>query len=530
MKRPRKPKDKQNDKQKNKLSQSKAKPKSHEDLFGRLPDELILKIAGYSLDDPKKLEEIHHKKINQGNNLVSGRKTYLWLYQHNPQSPIMTSLQSFSIVNRRIYCICRPIIWKSLKFPSDISSPMSLWNQEILPRHGCYVEVLDVGLRSEWLQVPKCPPSIKRVIEDKSSRRHSLRSSDINKIKFIDEKKDFSEVDHIYSDNLAIDTYPGCASFCEVTSRELYGLGLENVFKVLSHCENLTTLKLTFPTKAPRARSVEGVQNLSGNLTSLFSDLKHLKRLKIQGTGEASIFGDSFTKPIARLTFLESLELAYLSDDNWELSRSLPTCLSNLKSIKQLVLKDVDVMDGSWICHKAPPQLIDLKLLDCNQFTLTEVPFFLDAWSPHLTHLELRFNRNLEVLPTDEYPEFDPDLYAAKLPELTHLTIWPHSECHFVRCFAGCKNLRYLKFHQTCYGMDILDELSDFSDFIITTQFPHLKSIEIPIFQRFFPLTSRITSTISPLGTFCKSQGIKLKVFPDGGLARFQDDSLFFRS
>ncbi|EGF99709.1 uncharacterized protein MELLADRAFT_73332 [Melampsora larici-populina 98AG31] len=121
-------------------------------------------------------------------------------------------------------------------------------------------------------------------------------------------------------------------------------------------------------------------------------------------------------------------------------------------------------------------------------------------------------------------------MYAAKLPELTHLTIWPHSECNWVRSFAGCKKLRHLTFYQTCYGVDVSGQLSDFLDFITSTQFPHLKIIDIPIYRRFFPLTPRIQSMISSLKTFCKSQGIELKVFSDDGLARFLDDSLCFLS
>lgn len=86
------------------------------DSLSRLPNEIILDIAKYLLDDPNERKENHHKKLNQGIDLTSGARTTLWIYQHQPESPIMTSFQSFSLVNRRMYSICQPIIWRVSKF------------------------------------------------------------------------------------------------------------------------------------------------------------------------------------------------------------------------------------------------------------------------------------------------------------------------------------------------------------------------------------------------------------------------------
>lgn len=101
---------------KNRLSRTKAVSDTisatQRDSLCRLPNELLLEIIEYLLDDSIKPAQNHRKKINQGITLESGQKTSLWLYQHDPKSPIMSDFQSFSVVNRKIYSICRPIIWK----------------------------------------------------------------------------------------------------------------------------------------------------------------------------------------------------------------------------------------------------------------------------------------------------------------------------------------------------------------------------------------------------------------------------------
>ncbi|EGF97653.1 uncharacterized protein MELLADRAFT_79815 [Melampsora larici-populina 98AG31] len=301
------------------------------------------------------------------------------------------------------------------------------------------------------------------------------------------------------------------------TFRAVWGLGPENVFKVLSYCENLTTLNLTFPDRGYNPPPAHEVLNLSRNLTLLFSDLKHLQHLKMQGSRYSSIFADYLIEPISHLTILESLELAEVSYKHDAMVDELNICLSKMKNLKQLVLRELWTMDGSWTCTAGPPQLVDLKLIGCDHLLLFEVPHLINSWAPHLTHLELRFDVNLQVLPWDD-EEFDPDQCQVCLPDLTHLTIWPHCECHYFRCFAECKKLQHFTFHQS-YGVDILDQLADFSAFITTTQFPQLKVIDIPVLQYYLPFDISVTSALVPLQTFCNTQGIELKVFPEGAVS-----------
>lgn len=218
---------------------------------------------------------------------------------------------------------------------------MSLWNEEILPKHGSHVEVIDVGLRSEWLQI--------HAAQDKHQK--SLRDSDVNTIKFIEEDKEFWEVDDIYSDNLNVSAAQNMlgVDVGKIIMRELYGLCPENLFKVLSHCPNLTSLYLNCPDNDSKAPDTEEMQNLSHNFLSLFADLKRLQHLKIRGPkyNYTSISAGCFIEPISHLPLLESLELVHVSADDGSEVDNLATCLHNLKNLKQLILKEVDVIDGS---------------------------------------------------------------------------------------------------------------------------------------------------------------------------------------
>lgn len=142
-------------KSKNRTSRIKITLQTHDDLLNRLPYEILLEIIGYLLnDDRSNFNEHQIKKIDQGITIRSGRNTTLWVYQHKSDSLILNSLQSLSIINRTIYSILRPILWKSVRFPSQMSTPMPLWNQEILPRQRSYVEALEVNPTREWLKLP----------------------------------------------------------------------------------------------------------------------------------------------------------------------------------------------------------------------------------------------------------------------------------------------------------------------------------------------------------------------------------------
>ncbi|EGG07341.1 uncharacterized protein MELLADRAFT_85759 [Melampsora larici-populina 98AG31] len=519
-------------KAKNRSSQTKRTSVTHEDLFNRLPDEVLLEIIRYLVDDRSEYVENQAKKMEQGTTLMSGEETVLWIYEHKPKSPILSSFQSFSIVNCRVHSICGPILWKSVRFPSQMSTPMSFWNQKILPRHGCHVEKLEVGLRREWLKVLPELDSIEQAAEDQIRRRYSLRSSaDVSTIRFIEEDKDYWQVDSVHSDNLAVDCkdkYGISAPGTEIPTRhnlggkqnsalrKLCGLSPENLLKVLSQCEKLTTLHIDCP---PHSHDPEtDVHNLGCNLTGLLSHLGHLQHLKIRGDPDQRTAVKCFFEPIKRVPLLESLELAYFHHVGPELT----AILLDLKNLKHLVLKNALLFDWDW-SRRGPPHLVNLAMLECATFFLSDAPTAISTWAPNLTHLELYFEDNFCI--RDDLTEFDPHRNQFCLPALTHLKIWPHSDCRYFHCFKDCKNLRHLTYYQHWgpHG-DASADLSEFSDFITTNVFPQLKVIVITHWSELPP--ADVATILSSLKVFCNSRGIELDYDPPYA---DREDRLFFK-
>ncbi|EGF99135.1 uncharacterized protein MELLADRAFT_94860 [Melampsora larici-populina 98AG31] len=485
----------------------------------RLPDEILLKIIGH-LDDWSEAEEIHDKKLEQTVTIPGfGGPIALRMYLHDAECPILTSFQTFAVVNHQIYSLCRPIIWQRLTFPSPLPGPMTTWMKEILPKHGSYVKTVYAELREEWFERPPKPLSIKQAIKHTDRRQHAPGSG-------IEEAKESDDDEDIYTDNFSV----------SLTHRrhqhEPTSLGLcpENLVRVLSYCEKLTTLELICPDTERNYPNSGEVRNLSYNLTSLFSELGNLQHLKLSGPYNSSIQAECIYKPLTQLPLLESLDLACVAVEDRRKLGSLATSLHSLKKLRCLVMDEVDALNSSWGCQEGPPHLDSLMITDCTHLRFAKTPVFVSSWAPHLTHLELRFVEPYDDLSQEDLSRFNPKRNRVSLPALTHLTIWPHSGCHYIHCFSDCKELRQLTFNYfiRCDEEDEEDKDEDFipdpdgsykglialSEFIAENVFPKLKVIVIPIEEDHFPLEPISAAALSPLEEFCKLNGIELKLFP----------------
>ncbi|KAH9823065.1 hypothetical protein DFH28DRAFT_1103318 [Melampsora americana] len=477
------------------------------DLLNQLPDEILLEIIKYL-----KLENSNENSLNllkKNQNLItltSGKRTTLWTYQHKPQTPILTSFQSFSIVNRRLYSICRPLLWKALHFPTLMPIPMSYWNDEILPKHGNYVQSITIRLTYQWFEIPPKPLSIKHSSGNGILNHYSLRA---RKIKFIEQDKDFWQVPIMNSDNLAVSAFrlPNELDHFDF-KQKLHGLSPQNVIKVISQCLQLSTLKIICPDSGFASPDPIEMWILRNNLTSLLLDLNQLRHLQIGGPWLSSILAGCIIEPIKILPLLESLEFIKVTVERSEEVDSLATCLTNCQHLKRLALHDVDVIDGSWGCHSGPPELTDLSLRDCSNLWLSNTPWFISTWAPRLTHLELKFDEpwSLHFRPLQEdLSEFEPRENPFDLPFLTHLSIWPHSSCDYYLCFKDCKSIKVLTFYDF-----LLEDHSSFTEFILTHPFPKLELLSLPVPEICYPLESDSNQKVLPLETFCKSKGIHL--------------------
>ncbi|EGG09501.1 uncharacterized protein MELLADRAFT_104230 [Melampsora larici-populina 98AG31] len=281
----------------------------------------------------------------------------------------------------------------------------------------------------------------------------------------------------------------------DVVLRDSPGLCPKSLLKLLAQCDNLTKLCLRFPLcwRYPE------VTNLSCNLTSLVSNLGHLQNLQYSGPQFSPIPAESIIEPLKHLPLLESLELSNILVRDWGRADCIASSLSTLKHLKHLVVNRVDIIDESWVRHKAPPQLAKLVIRHYPNAWLSNLPSYISSWAPYLTHLELEFvghHQAEQILPT-----FNPKIHRFSLPDLTHLTI-----------YRRCPNLRYLTVRDASRN-----GVPEFSEFIIRDVFPKLKELVMPMRIRCIDTLPdpRLDSMMNPLEDFCKSKGIEFKIFLD---------------
>ncbi|EGG12317.1 uncharacterized protein MELLADRAFT_59140 [Melampsora larici-populina 98AG31] len=315
-----------------------------------------------------------------------------------------------------------------------------------------------------------------------------------------------------------------------------FGICPENVFTMLSLCENLTNLHLTFPVSSDHvlSNSSDSVQARSPDsleasyfchyFTLIVPVLRRLRHLKIQAP-YASVLVQSFAKTIMKLVHLESLELVNVSARNRHDIRRLPGCLSNLKALKHLILKEVHDMDANiWRCYKAPPQLVNLMIRDCRPLCVSQI-LFLNTCAPRLTHLELKFDEQNDR-PSVGSADFDLKQNQLALPALTGLTLWLHRVFYYIHCFAACKNLRYLAYYYNPlydFSDNVFAQISELSNFVTTNVLPSLEVITFHIERNNYPLSSVLNSKLTLLEQTCKSKGIKFKSFPDDLNAKLRE-------
>ncbi|EGG12315.1 uncharacterized protein MELLADRAFT_101870 [Melampsora larici-populina 98AG31] len=254
------------------------------------------------------------------------------------------------------------------------------------------------------------------------------------------------------------------------------------------------------------------MSNPSYNFSRLFSELGGLQHLKIRGPQYSTILVECFIEPISHLTLLESLKLARISHEDCEAIKNLDTCISNIQNLKQLVLNEVDVINWSWGQHQGPPNLVKLTIRDCAQLCLPDLPWLISNWAPNLTHLELKPDETLDILPGVEPPVFDLERNLFNLPNLTNLTIWPANECHYIHSFKYCKTLQHLKFYQF-HNSNLSEELSEIFNLITLNEFPKLKSISLPLDLKNYPLGANVTFILFQLNSFCNSKKIQFDYF-----------------
>ncbi|KAH9825198.1 hypothetical protein DFH28DRAFT_18948 [Melampsora americana] len=490
-----------------------------QDRLSELPDEILLKIVQLAYNSQTNYGGSQEQKARQIITLISENQNRLCLYQHKPETPINNSFKSFSLVNRRLHSLCQPFIWQFLSFSPKISPPMSFWHQEILPKYASDVKELSVELDAQWIRIPEHPLSFERIAAEQNQHHFTFQSSDANVFKVLklinrNRRKAITssgprplfEVLH-FDDLDPHDQQSLLGIKHNLVIRKSACLGPKNLLKVQAPCNKLTTLSLQFPPYW-RYPDSEELINLTRNLTLVFSHLGRLRHLRYSGPHFSPIPAESIIEPLKHLPLLESLELTDLVVRDWTRADCIASSLSTLKSLKKLVLMDVDMIDYSWSQHKAPPQLSKLVISHYPNAGLSNLPSYISSWAPHLTHFELGFVGQHEAQEPEEIlPTFNSEIHRFILPALTHLTIYRRFSCESFHCFTACPNLRHLTVRNPHKG-----GLAEFSEFIIKDVFPKLEEIVMPIKFLDSPPNSNLDPYLNLLEDFCKLKDINLKL------------------
>ncbi|EGG11805.1 uncharacterized protein MELLADRAFT_102154 [Melampsora larici-populina 98AG31] len=88
------------------------------------------------LEDGQNYMKKHLAKV-----IITGpgdRKPYTTYLHQN--SPILNSIQAFSLTSREIYNRCEPWLWRKLSFPTALPAPIDLWTKDILLRRGSHTK------------------------------------------------------------------------------------------------------------------------------------------------------------------------------------------------------------------------------------------------------------------------------------------------------------------------------------------------------------------------------------------------------
>ncbi|EGG04164.1 uncharacterized protein MELLADRAFT_108721 [Melampsora larici-populina 98AG31] len=339
--------------------------------------------------------EIKHRK-HQSTVVISnsGNKQPYMTYLHR-NSPILNTIQTFAITCREVYQICRPWLWRRLKFPTRLPAPIDLWTKDILLKQGSLVQSLELELSKN------CGKPV-----------------------------GFAERDSFY-DNLTIQSQFGVQC-----------ISPENVKKLIHLCFNLSTLNFWYELDGEPGAGVE-VFNFLLDLSPLITGLKQLRHLSLSYRASEENVLAFPSKLILGLPLLESLRCFDLdvSADQGSLGDGPPgLILSKLQHLSTLFLFSIEGINENWCLYDWPKKITHLRICRCNALSSTTVHQIIQHIAPHLKTLLLCFKEDDNSLETDSAWNAE---IRFSLPHLIDLTLCAQNP-HLLDSFRNCKSLRTL--------------------------------------------------------------------------------------
>ncbi|EGG01969.1 uncharacterized protein MELLADRAFT_110590 [Melampsora larici-populina 98AG31] len=372
--------------------------RSHPRGLMNLPIEIFNKILE-SLDDMARhehhaLDYLKRKRIAVISD--SDHKTpYMTCLPQN--SPILNTIQTFSLACPEVYQLCRPWLWRKLRFPTRLPAPIELWTEDILLRQGSLVRSLTLHLSQNC------------------TRPHGLMHRDP------------------FYDNLTLnreDAHPERVS-------------PKNAKDLINRSPNLSELTIDYIHQRHPEDTV-GLSAFLSELVPLITSLKQLRRLtlvKFIPSGARIRFP---TELLLGLPLLESLQCSdmFLSSDQGKLGDdSFGFALSKLQHLSTLHLSSVKGIDKHWCLYNWPKTITNLTIDWCDDLTPSSAQQVIHHIAPHLTNLGLSFEQR--DVSWEINTGWDPGRLFS-LPSLTDLQLDTRNP-ELLDSFQDCESLGYLK-------------------------------------------------------------------------------------
>ncbi|KAG0151940.1 hypothetical protein CROQUDRAFT_103296 [Cronartium quercuum f. sp. fusiforme G11] len=445
-------------------------------------------------------------------------------YMHD-QEPILCPFKALASVNRKLYNLCARRLWKRLKFPTDLSVPLSLWTEEILPRHGAHVRrltllITEVALRVPWhlayqtnfydntysnpssnLDIPISPQAIICLLQ---------KCPNITELKL-----EFPEVDEEFNAD-GVESPLGSAGAPGWPNGP--ATEIEHDAEDALAAEIGQDADIGFEFEPPAQNGPAPVWHPAVNdehnqriyvfmlhLSPFIARLTKLRHLELQDFSGCCSSHHAIIPLIAHLPLLESLScVGFLGPGNAQDHVSLGHHIAQLKHLSQLTLKYNSSLNSSWCRLSWPLLLSDVSIGIEHPTSITPVECLqlVQHFSPNLTKFELTY-RDERLLPSSTIASQWALEQPLNLPKLTDLRLQTSSMA-IIANFMNCQALESLTY--SCFSNPLnlpllLDTLSH--DCWPELKFINLEGPSAP---------GSIPDHRSTLETRCRAAHIKLTV------------------
>ncbi|KAG0143053.1 hypothetical protein CROQUDRAFT_49331 [Cronartium quercuum f. sp. fusiforme G11] len=320
--------------------------------FVDLPVEIIQTIIGHLILFAQGEADALWEKRQHARTLVPSRRLAkqphcACFHPIRTHVPLLNTFQSFAVVSRGIYKLCRPWLWKALKFPTCLPVPLDFWTKGLLPQHSQCIRSLSMDVSTDCCG-------------DRSGSEDR------------------------------------CAS---------QFLLLDSVMDLLSLCSELDTLEIRFQRGAlpPSEIRLDKTTAFFIQLIPRLSNLEKLRHLKMRDMLKNGNMQYCFPQLLESLPLLESLEINGFSStidyqrksNKFHTEKSLGKILSKMKHLSTLRLINNEDINDSWTLYPWSASITNLFIDQFPNFDRGSVLEIVNHIAPKLICLDIRSNRSV---------------------------------------------------------------------------------------------------------------------------------------